>query len=148
MNACAHVRELMLEAEPAELHGTGDTQVAVHVRRCLPCRSLATRVLNAQQELDTALSELTAHRAPHQPRWFNQRHVIRAMGPLAAAAALVLLLHQQRSGPELPRLQPLSDPIATAAVTTLVNVTSDDDLAIMTTPNPNITVIWYLERER
>lgn len=182
--ACAGVRELMLEAEPAELRGAGDSLVAVHVRRCVPCRELATGMLNAQRDLEAALDGLTGQRASDVPAdptkrrpsdvplglteqatsampadltkqpasrprpSFRKRHAALALAPLAAAAMLVLLVYQQRSGDGLPRLEPLPDEIAMAGDRTVVNVTSGDDVAIMSTTNPNITVVWYLKRER
>jgi hypothetical protein len=167
--ACAGVRELMLEAEPAELRGAGDSPVALHVRACGDCRALATRMLDAQDDLAVALSALTQprpHRESMSPgsaapgRSFGSQHprIARpsrpfrraaiALAPLAAAALLVLMLHQQRNGDDLPPLQPSPDALAMAADRPLVNVASGDDVAIMSTTNPNITVVWYLKRER
>jgi hypothetical protein len=165
--ACAGVRELMLEAEPAELRGAGDSPVALHVRACGDCRALATRMLDAQHDLAVALSALTQPRPDREPmslgsappgRSFGSQHprIARpsrpfrraaiALAPLAAAALLVL--HQQRNGDDLPPLQPLPDAVAMATDRPLVNVASGDDVAIMSTTNPNITVVWYLKRER
>lgn len=144
--ACADVRERMLEAEPGELRGSGNTPVAAHVRECTACRTLATRMLNAQDELASALSRLAPAGTP-VPHPFRPARVIRVLAPLAAAAALVLVLSQPRDR-RLPSLEPLPDPVALNANAPVVNVASGDDVAIMTTTNPNITIVWYLEREK
>lgn len=156
--ACAHVRELMLEADPAELRGSGSPVVAAHVRECGQCRLLAERMLSAHQQLDDALSTLTGQHAAAPALTMRSRRdrtrsllsarAARVFAPLAAAAVLVLMLYQQRTPDDLPSLEPMADVVALADGAPVVNVTSGDDVAIMSTTNPSITVIWYLKRER
>ncbi|HSG49668.1 MAG TPA: hypothetical protein VLA43_17735, partial [Longimicrobiales bacterium] len=56
MSDCAHVRDLMLEAEPSSLAGRGDDPVAVHVRGCAACATLARTLLEETASLDRFLS--------------------------------------------------------------------------------------------
>lgn len=168
--ACAGVRDLMLEADPAELRGTGSSQVAAHVCECIPCRRLADGMLTAQLELATSLDALTAQRAnavgskadlslsqirgaspapatgrvTRVPGSMSYR---RAAGVLLAAAAALVLILYPRSGAELARPEPRTERIAMAADRPVVSVTSGDEVVIMNTTNPNITVVWYMDRE-
>lgn len=176
--ACVEMRELMLEAEPAELLGAGHSPVALHVRDCRTCAAAALRILNAQQELADALGTLAAAAtsspavtrastgmpgsaaapalAPtlrstpvgsvHRTGRFRRRLIARS-APLAAAAVLVLFLLSRDGEP--PRQEAQPQPIVVAVASTpVVNVAAGSDVAVMQTSNPNITVIWYLNRER
>jgi hypothetical protein len=165
-SVCAEMRERLLDADPAELRGEGDSTVALHLHDCARCAAAARRILGAQQELAASLSTLTDQAAAtgrvgatvgmsrawgrgHASRTSRTRRwLIGTTAPLAAAAVLVLVLVQRRAGDELPRLEPLPEQVAAATDVPMVNVTGNDDVAIMRTTNPNITVVWYLKRER
>jgi hypothetical protein len=162
--ACVEMRERLLEADPAELLGEGDSTVALHVAGCAACTAAARRILRSQQELADALSQLSARAAPAagvvsvdlgasaesavRPARGARRSLLRVMPPLAAAAVLVLFLLQPRAADELPRLEPVPEPTAYALDMPMVNATDGSDVAVMQTSNPNITVVWFLTRER
>jgi hypothetical protein len=179
--ACVEMRERLLEADPAELLGEGDSTVALHVAGCAACTAAAQRILRSQQELADALSQLSARRAPAgdarvvsagtgasvksagrvvsvdtsasakstgRPALGARRSLLRVMPPVAAAAVLMLFLLQQRATDELPRLEPVPEPTAYALDMPVVNATGGSDVAVMQTSNPNITVVWFLTRER
>jgi hypothetical protein len=163
---CVEMRERLLEADPAELLGEGDSTVALHVAGCAACTAAARRILRSQQELADALSQLSERAAPAAGAGVvavgpvasaetagrrapgARRRLLRAMPPLAAAAVLVLFLLQQRAVDELPRLEPVPEPTAYALDMPVVNATDGSDVAVMQTTNPNITVVWFLKRER
>jgi hypothetical protein len=164
--ACVEMRERLLEADPAELLGEGDSTVALHVAGCAACTAAARRILRSQQELADALSQLSARAAPAadggvvsvgsgasaesavRPARGARRSLLRVMPPLAAAAVLVLFLLQPRAAEELPRLEPVPEPTAYALDMPMVNATDGSDVAVMQTSNPNITVVWFLTQER
>jgi anti-sigma factor RsiW len=162
--ACVEMRERLLEADPAELLGEGDSTVALHVAGCPACTAAARRILRSQQELADALSQLSARAAPAagvvsvdlgasaesavRPARGARRSLLRVMPPLAAAAVLVLFLLQPRAADELPRLEPVPEPTAYALDMPMVNATDGSDVAVMQTSNPNITVVWFLTQER
>lgn len=172
--SCDEMRLRMLEADIAELRGEGDSPVALHLRDCRTCAAAGLRILDAQQELADVLETLVAaavsppaatrasaglpgsaspsgltvprSTSENRARRFRRR-VIGASASLAAAAVLVLFL-LSRDG-ELPRLatQPPLNAVAMSS-TPVVNVEAGSDVAVMQTSNPNITVVWYLNRER
>jgi anti-sigma factor RsiW len=161
--SCAGIRELLLEADPAELGGAGESLLARHLRGCARCAADAERVLAVQRRMADALADLTASATPPASparqrglrawsasvsRGRTRRRLIMGATPLAAAAVLVLLLVQQRDRAELLPLEPATDQVAVAGDVPVVNVTTAHDVAIMKTADPNITVVWYLKRER
>ena len=165
IRSCAAFRELLLEADPAELRGAGESPLALHLRGCDRCAADAERVLAAQKQMADALSGITASAASPPAavstrqralrpwsasvaRGRSRRRLIMGAAPLAAAAVIALLLVQQRDSDELVRLEPVGAPVAVAAEAPVVNVTTAHDVAIMKTADPNITVVWYLKRER
>lgn len=156
--SCLEVRTLLLEAEPHELLGEGQSSVARHVRACTACAELAQRMLGAQHELADALAHLGTHttqlthastptrtEAPATPARRTRRTLLRAAAPLAAAAVLALLLVPR--GGEPPIAVP-PELIAVASDVPVVNVPAGENVAVMQTTNPRITVIWYLNREK
>lgn len=164
--ACAEMRERLLEADPAELLGVGGSTIALHVASCAACAAAARKILRSQEELADALAQLSAQAPPAagvpvvsvvsgaaaesavRPTRGARRSLLRLMPPLAAAAVLVLFLLQQRAEEDLPRLEPVPEPTAYALDMPVVNATDGSDVAVMQTTNPNITVVWFLKRER
>ena len=55
---CKTALERLLEADPAELGGEGDSELVVHLRGCERCTAVAERLLDGQQELAAELGEL------------------------------------------------------------------------------------------
>lgn len=162
---CSAAMMDMLAADPDELRGEGDTPLARHLRACATCAAAAARILDAQQELADAIAILTAaspqagHAMRHDPlptcvreraapgrRAYARRLGIPGVSALLTAAALVLIL-LQRSRDDPTVREPLTDRIGMAMAVPVVSVTEGDDVAIMHTANPNITVVWYLKRE-
>ena len=57
MSTCTPFRELMLEADPAELRGEGSGALARHLRVCEPCSRVAAILLEETRRLDALLEE-------------------------------------------------------------------------------------------
>lgn len=162
IRSCAGFRELLLEADPSELGGAGESPLALHLRDCARCAADAERVLTAQKHMADALADITAGAAPPPAlvrtrlrawsasvsRGRTRPRLIMGAAPLAAAAVIALLLVQQRDSDGLLRLEPVTAPVAVTDEVPVVNVTTAHDVAIMKTADPNITVVWYLKRER
>lgn len=150
MSDCASFRALLLEAEPAELRGEGESPLARHVRACSSCARAAALVLGETARLDALLSEappldvdallaragVKSGRAAAPPRRFLRRLWV----PAAVAAALAALLLWQAVGVRTP-----PTPITAVAERTtlpLVEPIPGQDVAVMQTDDPDITVVW------
>ena len=162
MSACAPFRELLLEAEAAELRGEGESLLARHVRACSSCARAAALILGETARLDALLSEAppldvdallaravvvsgsaAAPVGTHRPargapphRRFSRRLWV----PTAAAAALAALLLWQADEMQTP---PASVTAARERSTLpLVEPVPGQDVAVLQTDDPDITVVW------
>lgn len=170
MSECASFRDLMLEAEPAELRGEGEGPLARHVRGCATCARTASLLLEETARVDELLSEAppldvgavlaragvearaaagraeaTRNARPDEARLRILRFPTRRLWvPLAAAAALagVLLLR----GPGPTRAPTGGQAAGEVALPPIVEAAADQDLAVMPTNDPNITVVWIFTR--
>lgn len=151
MKHCRNVRSLLLEAEPEELAGEGSSNVAQHIRTCAACGAIASRILEETAVLDTylaqvpsapdvdailaragvdeAASEVSAKVLPF-PAW-------RGWAALAAAAAVAGLFFFRSDAP----LQMGST--NTFEAPPLVEAAPDQNFAVLSTANPDITVLWF-----
>jgi hypothetical protein len=158
MTTCDRYREALLEAEPDELRGLGQTEVARHIRACAACARAGEIILGTTASLNAFLdrgvpvpdldavlrrattSETTPPRKAEGPVPLASRRGSRRWVALAAAASIAaLLLLPERPAP----LPPLAT-VATAT-TTLPTVESapGQTVAVFETENPDITVLWF-----
>lgn len=149
---CAQALDHILEADPAELRADAPGELAEHLRGCGRCRDAAERVLAGQAELAYGLAALASMGAADRTRvrpigtapTAVRRWAVRAALPLAAAAALALVLRQPS-----PSAPPASARLAAAAIQR--DMMTEDDLvepgpgrgvAVMATRDPGVTVVW------
>ena len=149
MITCETARELLLEADPAELRGEGDGSLAAHLRACAACRQRAQFLLGETDVLRSSLFALgpAAHEpvpalaVPHRPTRSATWRGARILVPLALAAGiavLVLVRGHQVTPPARAGLQ-----LAKATPAPLdVQVPAGQSVAVFQTANPNIVVIW------
>ena len=145
MMNCPDIRALLLEAEPEELAGEGSSQVAEHVRTCETCRAIAGRILEETAELDRFLAQVPSApdvdaivagaEAPKSkvipfPAW-------RRWSAVAAAAAVAGLFFLRGD----PPMQIASTRTFEGAP--LVEAPPDQNVAVLPTANPDITVLWF-----
>lgn len=138
---CTEAYDAILEAELVKLRGEGDGDLARHLRECAACRATARRVLDALGALDLALGG--ENLAVPTARNGRVRRVpvrrVAAVGLLAAAAAVAILVRR----PQAPERVPITArPVAVVAVEVDVS-TSTRQVAVLSTADPNITVVWY-----
>jgi predicted anti-sigma-YlaC factor YlaD len=150
MTDCTFDRGALLVAELDELRGRGDTDVARHVRECARCRDAAGTILARTAALGATLDRGVAARVAadparvaSDPAWRRRtiaRRVLYAL-PVAAAAAVALFF----AGGELLRagddIEPFTPP-ARVPHSPVVNAAGNGGVAVMSTPNPAITVVW------
>jgi hypothetical protein len=145
---CDEARRALLEADPAELRGTGTGALALHLRDCASCRADAERILEGTAALNTAIGQAAAARpAPGVPALRRRARAARTrlLVPLAAAAALAVLLlsgdvmDALRSGDDA---RPVMVQRPDALRTPSVNAAGGRGVAVMRTANPDITVVW------
>ena len=143
--ACAALRAALLTADPDELRGLGDTELAQHIRECARCAADAQRILGttamlaARLESSARISKARAAVAKPDalPVWWAL--------PIAAVLGGVLIGGQRwrdRAAEEVPRvgaLQKLELPVEVP----VVNVPADRNVAVFRTTD-NITVVWDL----
>jgi hypothetical protein len=139
---CDTMRELILEADLAELRGEADTPLARHLASCVSCQAVAKKIVDTEAALGHALDSIasgvrsrTGHRRSRRiGHWA-------ALVPLAAAAALVAIFVRDRleapTVPAAPYAMEMTD-------APLLETTDNQDVAIFTTDDPDIVVIWFL----
>ncbi len=152
MSTCPrHAR--LLEADPLELDGESDSELARHVAVCAECAAAAAAILAARRELDRALSTrpdfdpgvlvTSALEAPPArkgrtvPRWV----------PLLAAAAVagLLLVPRIDRGPAGPATSGPAGAFMPALRPPDVAAPAGTDFAVLGTDDPDITVIWLFQ---
>jgi hypothetical protein len=158
---CAEAGGLILEARPSELEGSGDGILAQHIRDCEKCRGLARTVLEQEAAMGEELAayvaipdldELLDRASEPEPSELERSGLevrermrrkarLRKAGfgliPMAAAAVLAGLLLLE--GPRLPG-DPYSPPEPAGGLG--VEVPEGQNVAVLATNNPNITVLW------
>ncbi len=97
---CSDMLMRLLEAEREELEGVGDSRVAIHVRDCASCQTVARRLLAGTSLLVSDMKTRdSATRIGLRARSSRSRVVTRSAlwtGALAAAAAVVLFFPPAR----------------------------------------------------
>jgi hypothetical protein len=144
---CAAARALLLEADPAELRGEGDSPLAAHLRTCADCRAAADAILAGEAELDAALRTLArpsegSRVIPLRPRHGWSRRIAPAAVSFAALAAAVagVMLARPAAAPrgasteQIARLMFPAPPVARAE--------AGRSVAILQTSDPGVTVVW------
>ncbi|MEX2284804.1 MAG: hypothetical protein WEE89_20115 [Gemmatimonadota bacterium] len=141
---CMRLRDSLLTAEPDELRGHGQSDLATHIRDCARCSADAQRILGATALLAGQLDR-TARIAPVRtvskpseslPAWWAL--------PIAAVLASVLIANELRRAPdpEAPRVGLLQD-VRRPVDVPVVNAPADRNVAVFRTTE-NITVVWNL----
>ena len=148
---CVEAHRSILEADPLALEGRGDDPLALHIRECSSCRAMARAVLEGEKDLAEDLvaavslpdldSLLDGALAPIRKR-SSLRLPPKRFGltvlPLAAAAAMAALF--LGSDPQLPgELYFPSQPQPGLGL----EVPTGQDVAVIATNNPDITVLWF-----
>ena len=146
---CDTAYERLLEADPAELVGQGDSELAVHVRECTRCQAVGTKLLAGQEQLamaligyrpatdvERALSAARARRAKARTwGWAWQ------WGPVAAAAvAAGVMILQSVTG---SRMMDTAIAMVPPAIEPLVEVAADQNVMVFETKDESAKVIWF-----
>lgn len=147
---CATARDLLLEADPAELqdgNATG-TPLAEHLVSCTECRALAARILRAQHMLDHTLTKAAsatagADKAIEIARRPRRRRYWTYLVPLAAAAAVIIAVFHRAPAP----IPVSSSALATSIRTPGVEAPPGTNVAVIQTDNPNILIVWLYPQE-
>jgi len=149
---CAEALQAILEADPSDLEGLGEGPLPDHLRGCSRCQAAAGLVLEEERalafglleavplpDLDQILKEATTPDVPSSrkpPSWFRRAGL--TLLPLAAAAAMAALFLGQN--PQLPG-EPYLLPQAAPGLG--LQVPDGKNIAVLTTADPDITVLWY-----
>jgi hypothetical protein len=143
----------LLEAEPDELRGIGETETAQRVRADEEVRLAAAAILRQTDALDRGLlashagAHVNAQAAPTPAyamplRRGRARHARSlAVASLAAAALLTLLLTRPASNP-LTESRPSG-----RSLTARLDVSADRPFAVIATDNPDIAIVWLFNQE-
>jgi hypothetical protein len=151
----AHAR--LLEADPATLEGQDGSPLATHLHSCAACRARAQAILRGESLLarelarDVPVPDLEAiltkaeeeNEVPTLP-FFTRRVRMApwsragALVPLAAAAVMAALMLGRT--PSLPGPEFTPEPIPPGLE---VEIPEGQDVAVLATSNPDITVLWH-----
>lgn len=146
---CAAALERLLEAEPTELQGHGDSELAIHVRGCARCQAIGTKLLAGQEQLATALGELRPAVGVDQALSLVRARRSRAgrwqamweWTPVAAAAAAAAVMILQSVGGG--RLADSSVVMAPPMVEPLVEMTTEQSVMVFESRDQSAKVIWF-----
>ena len=147
---CDTALEQMLVSEVEDLTGESGTELAAHIVACARCQAVASEIVEGQRRLadslramesgrtvDTVLDEVRAQVTRRRRR----TRAFRVLVPLAAAAALALLVTTDRSG-TVPSSVAVPES-ATAVPRTMVRLPPTTNAMVLKTDNPKITVVWF-----
>lgn len=149
---CELALKRMLEADPEELDGRGDSELVAHIAQCSRCRAVAAEILAGQESLAAGIKHvetmgdvdamLPAIRRAAAQR-MKRRMLARFAVPLAVAAALALLVVGDREPAALD-----ADPSVQLGRSRLqaeqtVRLSPNTNAIVFKTSNPKITVVWF-----
>jgi predicted anti-sigma-YlaC factor YlaD len=150
MMTCAQVRDVLLEADLAELRGPPSTALAEHLATCAECgrwaeQIIATTEALARDQMQGPRREvegvLAAARAEADRIRRTRRRWLGAVPALTAAGIAAIMLARSW-GPGLPSA-PSAAPAAAAAPADIPLVGSTaHTVVVFKTANPNIVVVW------
>jgi anti-sigma factor RsiW len=139
----------LLEADPTELAGHGDTELAVHVRDCARCQAVGATLLAGQEQLATALTELrpatdvdqalsamrSRRSTPRSWSWLGQ------WGPVAAAAVVSgIMILQSVTGSRMIESEIV---LAPPTIEPFVEVSTDQKVMVFETQDESAKVLWF-----
>ncbi len=141
---CHALRDSLLAADPDQLRGHGESDLARHIRSCEQCSVDAERILGATALLAADLNRAARAKSSRPidapantlPTWWAL--------PIAAVLASVLIVGwMQKNEPEVvPRVGLLQD-VKRPVDAPVVNIPTDGSVAVFRTAE-NITVVWNL----
>jgi len=150
---CSAATDRMLEADPRDLVGEGDGELASHLATCDRCRTIAERFVSGQlglaRELDARTPRFGADEALRNAK--RKASVIRRRNagwqiaaPLAAAAGLagLVLFGGGDTGTELLMQARAPEPPSGLEVT----APPGKDVAVFkVTDRPDVVVVWFFD---
>ncbi len=154
---CAEALELVLEAEPEELTGVGNSPLAAHLRQCADCQRIA-------QSLHTHHAAVQAVYLSAESRRPAAAGVTRSIGPSAegtalattghhlrrwvlvgvgVAAAITLMVMVRHGTPATALTHPTAPSVTTPAAPMVAQVPPNQNAIIFATRDPLISVVWF-----
>lgn len=129
---CEQARERLLDADLDELRRSTQTPLSRHLQDCDDCRGMARLLIDSHRQLAQTLDHSTS-----KPSRTRVRRWPRAAA-LATAAGLAVFFAWPRSSDRMPASTP--EPVR-------VDVTAPTGrrVAVFTTSNPNIKVVWFFD---
>ena len=142
---CRDARRAMLSADRTELRAEGAGDLADHLRECVPCRALATRLdaeTNLLAGMVTARDKTALRMAPAAHHRISRRYrrAWLVLVPLAAAAAVVVLLRREPP-PELAAA-PRAFEDRGVATAVAVDIQHGQTATVIRTRDPKVTIVW------
>ena len=160
MTDCQTTRDWILEVDPEELERYGTGERADHLAECSKCRAFADDILGSEAALRDAFeavesavdveAALVRARGAHDAyEATRQRKRWQVAVPLAAAALGGALLVGRPSPVPVLRFDPATvraaRALGLAGTRPLVKAEGHETVAVLSTDDPNITVIWFIE---
>ena len=148
---CELALERMLDADPKELEGRGDVELAAHIETCSRCQAVAAELVAGHDMLAAGILSVdgtqgveavmpAVRRAAVQR--VRQRRLIRFVLPMAAAAALAVMAIRYRV-PAMPIGSPPAQLADQIPARTTVRLAPNTNAVVLETDNPKITVVWF-----
>ena len=147
---CARALELLLEADPGELSGSGDSELAAHVRGCARCRAVGLELLAEQEQLNRELAALEPRDGVEDAlrlarrnrlRRSRRRRAWRLAAPLAAAAAVAAVFLAR--WPEAGTMPGEVVALPAKRIEPLVEVSEAQNVMVFETRDRSAKVIWF-----
>ncbi len=148
---CELALERMLDADPDELEGRGDSELVAHIQGCGRCQAVAAELLAGHEMLAARIPSVDVDRGveavlPAVRRAATQRLRRRRMTrfaiPAAAAAVLALLATRDRV-PSMPLVDPPAQLAGQPPGHPTVRLPPNTNAVVLETNNPKITVVWF-----
>ena len=147
--SCDSAFERLLEADPADLAGHGDSELAVHVQECVRCQAVGAKLLGGQEQLAAALTQIVPHTdvdgalsaARVSRSKAHRRQKLWQWGPIAAAAAIAgVMVLQALGGTPMLEGEILSAPVT---IEPLVEAPAGQNVLVFQTSDQSAKVIWF-----
>ncbi len=148
---CELALEGMLDADPEELEGRGDSGLDVHIQGCGRCQAVAAELLAGHEmlaarilsvELDRGVEAVLPAVRRAATQRIRRRRLTRFALPAAVAAALVLLAIRDRA-PSTPLVDPPAQLAGQPPAQPSVRLAPNTNALVLQTNNPKITVVWF-----